>query len=137
MSYDLFNTSLLDGLDAAAKQNIALLLNHLDSRFMHQIELLRTHIGVKMSNQAAGSANRESRLQKLENCPCAVHRDPAHTCVVLDTNERLNRIEAKIDAKMEAKISPLKLKLAYILGGVAVVAFLLDLAARVLPHFWR
>jgi hypothetical protein len=29
------------------------------------------------------------------------------------------------------------MKLAYILGGLALLAFLLDLAARVLPAFWR
>jgi hypothetical protein len=135
MLCDPLNTSLLDGLDAAAKQNIALLLNHLDARLMHQIDLLRTQIGGRLSNQAAGSKNREERLQKLENCPCAVHRDPVHTCVVLDMNDKLARIEAKVDAKMEAKISPIKLKLAYILGGLGLLAFLLDLAARVLPHF--
>jgi hypothetical protein len=137
MLCDPVNTSLLDNLDELAKTNIALLLNHLDARLMHQIELLRSQIGGKLSAQAAGSQNRETRLQKLENCPCAVHRDPVHTCVVLDMDDKLGRIEAKVDAKMEAKISPIKLKLAYVLGGLGLLAFLLDLAARVLPHFWR
>lgn len=133
MLCDPLNTSLLDGLTAEGKQNIALLLDRLDGRFLYQIELLRTQIGGKLSRQVAGSENREKRLQKLENCPCAVHRDPVHTCVVLDMNDKLARIEAKVDAK----ISPLKLKLAYILGGLGLLAFLLDLAARVLPIFWR
>jgi hypothetical protein len=134
---DPFNTSLLDGLDEAAKTNIALLLNHLDARLMHQIDLLRTQIGGKLTTQAIGSQNREERLKKLENCPCAVHRDPVHACVVLDMNDKLARIEAKVDAKMEERIGPLKFKLAYLLGGLALLAFLLDLAARVLPAFWR
>lgn len=135
MLCDPLNTSLLDGVSDAAKQNIALLLDRLDARFMYQIDLLRNQIGGKMSEQRAGSANREERLRKLENCPCAVHRDPVHTCVVLDMNDKLARIEAKVDAKIEAQISPVKLKLAYLLGGLALLAFLLDLAARVLPHF--
>ena len=137
MLCDPLNTSLLEGVSDAAKQNIALLLDRLDARFMHQIDLLRTQIGGKMTEQKAGSQNREERLRKLENCPCAVHRDPGHTCVVLDVNDKLARIEAKVDAKIEAQISPVKLKLAYILGGLALLAFLLDLAARVLPQFWR
>jgi hypothetical protein len=133
MPPDTFNPSLLDGLDDGAKYNIALLLNHLDGRLMHQIDLLRTQFAGKMANQAAGSQNREERLKKLENCPCAVHRDPVHTCVVLDMNEKLARIEAKVDAK----IGPVKLRLAYILGGLGLLAFLLDLAARLVPLFWR
>lgn len=135
MLCDPFNTSLLDNLDESAKTNIALLLNHLDARLMHQIDLLRTQIGGKLTTQAAGSLNREERLKKLENCPCAVHRDPAHTCVVLDIEQTLARIEAKVDAKIEAQISPVKLRLTYLLGGLALLAFLLDLAARLLPHF--
>ena len=127
------NTELLDGLSDAAKLNIALLLNHLDARFIHQIDLLRTQIGLKISEQKRGSQNREERISKLENCPCAVHRDPAHTCVVLDMSEQLARIEAKVDAK----ISPIKLKLAYILGGLGLLAFLLEIVARLLPLFWR
>jgi hypothetical protein len=133
MLCDPLNTSLLDGMDEQAKTNIALLLNHLDARLMHQIELLRSQIGGKLSAQAAGSKNRETRLQKLENCPCAVHRDPVHTCVVLDMHDKLARIEAKI----ETKLMPLKLRLAYIMGAVAIVAFLMDLVARMVPAFWR
>jgi hypothetical protein len=137
MLCDPFNTSLLDNLDEGARTNIALLLNHLDARLMHQIDLLRSQIGGKLSSQAAGSQNREERLKKLENCPCAVHRDPVHNCVVLDMNDKLARIEAKVDAKMEERIGPLKFKLAYILGGLALLMFLLDLAARMVPAFWR
>jgi hypothetical protein len=134
---DPLNDSLLDGLSDAARQNIALLLDRLDARFMYQIELLRTQIGGKMTEQRAGSQNREERLRKLENCPCAVHRDPVHNCMVLDISAQLARIEAKVDATVEEKLSPLKLKLAYILGGLGLLAVLLDLAARVLPIFWR
>lgn len=133
MAHDSVTTSLLDGLSEAEKGNVAYLLKLLDERVAHQIGLLRTQISSRMSNQEAGSANRETRLKKLENCPCAVHRDPAHTCVVLDTHAALARIEAKVDAK----ISPIKLRLAYILGGLGLLAFLLDLAARLLPLLWR
>lgn len=131
--HDPVNSSLLDGLNEAGKQNIALLLDRLDGRFTYQINLLRTQISGRMAQQAAGSLNREGRLQKLEHCPCAVHRDPAHTCVVLDTNAILARIEAKVDAK----INPLRLRLAYILGGLGVLVFLIEIAARLLPLCWR
>jgi hypothetical protein len=137
MGHDPVNPPLLAGLSDEARQNFALLLERLDSRLGNKIELLRTQISHRMSMHEAGGKNREMRLQKLENCPCAVHRDPAHTCVVLDTHAALVRIEAKVDAKMDAQISPIKMKLAYILGGLALLAFLLDLAARVLPAFWR
>jgi len=124
---------LLDGLGEEEKRNIALLMERLDTRFKSQIDLLRTQISGRMGLQESGSKNREERLRKLENCPCAVHRDPAHTCVILDTNEKLARIEAKIDAK----ISPLKLRLAYIVGGLGALAFLLEMVSRLLPLFWR
>lgn len=133
MSYDPVNSSLLDGLGEEEKRNIALLMERLDTRFKSQIDLLRTQISGRMGLQESGSKNREERLRKLENCPCAVHRDPAHTCVILDTNEKLARIEAKIDAK----ISPLKLRLAYIVGGLGALAFLLEMVSRLLPLFWR
>jgi len=133
VSGDPVHVSLLDGLSEVEKQNFALLMKLLDERFTHQINLLREQIRGRMGKQEAGSANREERLQKLEHCPCAVHRDPAHNCVVLDINEKLAIIEAKIDAK----ISPLKLRLAYILGGLGLLAFLLEIAARLLPIFWR
>ncbi|MBM4301637.1 MAG: hypothetical protein FJ121_08920 [Deltaproteobacteria bacterium] len=123
------NSTLLDGLSEEARRNFPLLLERIDGRFMHQISLLRAQISGRMERQEAGSKNREGRLQKLENCPCAVHRDPGHTCVVLDTKDALARIEAKVDAK----ISPLKLKLAYLLGALWLLAFLLDLTARALP----
>jgi hypothetical protein len=109
----------------------------LDGRFTYQINLLRTQLTARMSQQATGSADRETRLKKLENCPCAVHRDPAHTCVVLDTHATLARIEAKVDAKIDAKINPIRLRLAYILGGFGVLVFLIEIAARLLPLCWR
>lgn len=133
VAHDSVNSSLLDGLSEAERQNVAFLLKLLDERVTHQIGLLRTQISGRMVSQEAGSANREGRLQKLENCPCAVHRDPAHTCVVLDTHAALARIEAKVDAK----INPIKLRLAYILGGMGVLVFLIELAARLLPLCWR
>lgn len=133
MSSDPISSSLFDGLGEAERLNIALLLEKLDGRFTHQISLLREQIKGKMAKQEAGSASRETRLQKLEHCPCAVHRDPSHTCVVLDINEKLVNIEAKIDAK----ISPIKLRLAYIMGGLGLLAFLLELISRLLPLIWR
>jgi hypothetical protein len=137
VEHDLVGSSLLSGLGEAEKQNIALLLDRLDGRFTHQINLLRTQISGRMGTQEAGSKNREERLKKLENCPCAVHRDPAHTCVVLDTHATLARIEAKVDAKIDAKVNPIKLRLAYILGGFGVLVFLIEIAARLLPLCWR
>jgi hypothetical protein len=133
MCADPVSASLLDGLSEEGRRNFPLLLERLDGRFTYQISLLRTQISARIERQEAGSKNREGRLLKLENCPCAVHRDPGHSCVVLDTNEKLNRIEAKIDAK----INPIKLRVAYILGGLGLLAFLLDLAARLLPLFRR
>jgi hypothetical protein len=133
MAHSLLNSTLLSGLSEAEKQNVALLMERLDMRFTNQINMLKTQISGRMGLQEAGSSNREARLKKLENCPCAVHRDPAHLCVVLDTHEKLSRIESKFDAKL----SPIKLRIAYMLGGLGLLAFLLDFLARLLPIFWR
>jgi len=133
MDRDPVYTSLLEGLSDSGRQNIALLLDRLDARLRYQIDLLKTQLSGRIGKHESGSADREARLKKLEHCPCAVHRDPAHSCVVLDTDATLARIEAKVDAKL----SPLKLRLAYIVGGLGVLVFLLDLAVRLLPFYWR
>jgi hypothetical protein len=127
------NSTLLRGLSEDEKQNFSLLMERLDERFTNQINMLKTQISGRMGLQESGSANREARIKRLENCPCAVHRDPAHTCVVLDTHEKLARIEAKFDAKL----SPIKLRIAYMLGGLGLLAFLLDFLARLIPIIWR
>jgi hypothetical protein len=127
------NPSLFDGLPPGEEKNIPLLLERIYGRFNRELAILRTQVGGRMTEHNKILTNQEGRLGKLENCPCAVHRDPGHRCVILDTNEKLSRIEAKMDAK----INPIKMRLAYILGGLGLLAFLLDLAARLLPLFWR
>ena len=133
MSGDTPNPTLFDGLSPGEEKNIPLLLERIYGRFNRELAILRTQVGGRMTEQGKILINQEGRLGKLENCPCAVHRDPGHRCVILDTNEKLSRIEAKMDAK----ISPIKMRLAYILGGLGILAFLLEIAAHLLPLLWR
>ena len=86
-----------------------------------------------LSQQKEQGDDTKKRVERLENCPCAVHRDPAHTCVVLDIKESLDGIRLENNEKLGA----IQRRLAWWGGGLAVVIFLLELVSRVIPLIWR
>jgi hypothetical protein len=73
-----------------------------------------------------------------------VHRDPAHTCVVLDIRDALEGIRLHNSAeltefhlKTNDKLNAIQRRMAFWGGGLAVVLILLEVVTRLLPLIWR
>lgn len=144
MTGDRLRPSLFERLPAEARDNLPLLMDFFYGEVMSKISILDTQFKGRMSNHETEIKRAHARLAPLENCPCAVHRDPAHSCVILDLRDELAGIRtdsvahlAEMRKENSAQLASINNRLARWGGGLAVVVLLLELLARLLPVLWR
>lgn len=125
--------SPLSDLPPGKENDFRFLLERVYQSLAAEIEILATAMKGRISNHEGQIVQTDGRLKRLEHCPCAVHRDPAHTCVILDVRDEL----AGIRAENAAQLSKINNRLAYWGGGLAVAIFLIEILARLLPVLWR
>ncbi len=140
MGGDRLRPSIFEQVPEESRGNVPLLLDVLYGEMLRRVAVLDTQVKGRLGQHEGDLGRMEKRLTKVENCPCAVHRDPAHNCVILDLQKELPDVRAKITKELtkfrdeiRAEVGTMRRRLAWWGGGLAVLIFLLDLAFRLLP----
>jgi hypothetical protein len=118
--------SIFEGLDGEERENLPFLLDRFYSLLGGDLDRMELQFKGKLAEQQAEIRHQESelkkqggRLQRIEYCPCAVHRDPAHTCPVLDMKEAFNDEIGKIRRRLSWWAGGF----TFFLGAVHLVAY--------------
>lgn len=131
MGNDRLRPSIFELLQPGQEANVPLMLDLLYGEFIRKLEVLETQMKGRLSKHETDITGAIERLKRVENCPCAVHRDPAHTCVVLDIRDVL----ASIKLEMTQEVGKIKNRLAWWAGGFSFLITLLHLVAYFWPLF--
>ncbi len=129
MSHDRLRPSLMEKVAEGDRKNIALLLDMIYGDFMHKLNLTETQLKGRLSDHEAKLFKGEDRFKRLENCPCAVHRDPAHSCVILDVSAAL----ADIKLELTKEVAKIRVRLAWWAGATSVLIGALHLMYYLWP----
>ena len=139
MTQDRLRPSLLERVEEGDQKNIPLLLDLLYGDLMSKLNLAETQLKGRLSDQESRLHRAQESIKRLENCPCPVHRDPAHSCVILDVNEALGQIKlnlteevGKIKLNLTEEVGKIKVRLAWWGGTITAVIGAFHLAA----YFW-
>lgn len=133
MAQDRLRPSLLEKLQEGDRQNIALLLDMLYGDFMAKLSLVETQLKGRLSEQESRLVKGEQRFQRLENCPCAVHRDPAHDCLIMEINETLGGLKLELTQE----VGRIKVRLAWWGGALSVLILIFQAVAYLWPWLRR
>jgi hypothetical protein len=133
MGGDRLRPSIFERLEPGQENNIPLLLDFMYGEFIRKVDVLETQVKGRLSKHESDLERADRRLQSIEHCPCAVHRDPAHTCVILDVRDAL----AGIRAENAAQLAKINERLAWWGGGLAMIVILIEVLSRILPVLWR
>jgi hypothetical protein len=100
-------SSIFEGLDGDEQKNLPFLLDRVYTLLGSDLDRIDLQFRGKLAEQETQIKHQESelkkqggRLQRIENCPCAVHRDPAHRCPVLDMKEKFDDEIGKIRRRL-------------------------------------
>jgi hypothetical protein len=144
VGHDRVRPSIFDRIQPGEEGNLPLLLDVVYGDMMQRVSILETQVKGRLSVHESELLRVDGRLKRMENCPCSVHRDPAHTCVILDVRDSLAKIEAQsaeklaeIERRNAEEFARINNRLAYWGGGLAVILILIEVLSRLLPVFWR
>jgi len=100
-------SSIFEGLDGDEQKNLPFLLDRVYTLLGSDLDRIDLQFRGKLAEQETQIKHQESelkkqggRLQRIENCPCAVGRVPVHRCPVLDMKEKFDDEIGKIRRRL-------------------------------------
>jgi hypothetical protein len=114
--------SILEGLSDEDRQNVPLLLERIYWALGNELDTFATGIKGFLGQHDQRLKGLEEMMDQVERCPCQGSRDPDWKCPLLELALEMGKV---------------KRRLAWLNGGVALLALMLSPLIYLLLSHWR